>query len=81
MTEMPGIDEEKAYEVFSRLLAAADDHVQDVARRCPGLYVRPTGDTPLEGEWELTLVDRDNNDEVVVVGTFSSLQVRPPLQG
>jgi hypothetical protein len=59
----------------------ADEHVQDVARRCPGLQVRPSGGTPLEGEWELFLVDRDNNDGVVVVGTFSSLQVRPPLQG
>jgi hypothetical protein len=63
------------------LLAEAGEHVQDVARRCPGLLVRPTGDTPLEGEWELYLVDRDNGDEVVVVGVFSSLQVRPPLQG
>jgi hypothetical protein len=43
--------------------------------------VRPSGDTPLEGEWELYLVDRDNDDEVVPVGVFSSLQIRPPLQG
>jgi hypothetical protein len=57
------------------------EHVQDVARRCPGLWVRSSGDTPLEGEWELFLVDRDNGDEVVPVGVFSSLQALRPLQG
>jgi hypothetical protein len=80
--DRPGpLDDEKVRELFGLMLAQAGEHVQDVARRCPGLWVRPSGDTPLEGEWELFLVDRDNADEVVPVGVFSSLQVLRPLQG
>jgi hypothetical protein len=74
-------DETRIRHLFELMLAGADDRVRDVARRYPGLSVRPTGDTPLEGEWELFLIDRDNGDEVVPVGVFSSLQVRAPQRG
>jgi hypothetical protein len=83
-TDIPGEltpDEERIRNLFTLMLADADDHVKDVAQRSPGLSVRPSGETPLEGEWELYLVDRDNDNEIVVVGQFSSLQVRAPQQG
>jgi hypothetical protein len=83
--EMPddelSADDERVRHLFTQMLAQADEHVQGVARRSPGLQVRRSGDTPLEGEWELFLVDRDNDDEIVVVGVFSSLQLRQPQQG
>jgi hypothetical protein len=74
-------EEARLRRVLALMLEDADEHVQDVARRCPGMLMRRSGATPLEGEWEVYLVDRDNNDEIVVVGTFSSLQVRRPQQG
>jgi hypothetical protein len=69
------IDPARFTATYERLVAISPERerILDVATRSPGLNIRPTDD---EDVWEMYLVDRQHENEVVVVGRFAFEDVR-----